>query len=329
MVVSPSRLTHSITTFPRESSPSTASSSAAPPPHAPSALFQGGERGGAVTNFDSLPSVVTWSTPQLATGAVRNRAATELRNRLSCDASSPGGTPLHRGGWMNSDCLVFQILSLLPPASRLRCRRVSRDWKRSVDDPLVWERVSFPPRIGPSSGDPPDGESEAEVRWGEAWAAGLERLARRCFSATRVLELPSMSAAVLEAVLLCAPMLRSLVVRGSGCTGRARLDENALVSVPDHMDSDERYHRSSLRAVCRANPNLRTLDFSCQPPGSWVAVHRLVDALHHAANLQELLLANCINVDDRIVNPLMKRAMRRVDVRGTSVTAVALARLAE
>ena len=98
---------------------------------------------------------------------------------------------------------------------------------------MVWEHVSFPPLIAPCSSlrtlsDPASGDtqaprpappaprplpaprprsaaadgaraaqdrmSEVEARWGEAWAAGLQRLARRSFAETASLDLPSMPA---------------------------------------------------------------------------------------------------------------------------------------
>jgi hypothetical protein len=89
---------------------------------------------------------------------------------------------------------------------------------------------------------------------------------------------------------------------------------------PSYLDSDERYHRSSLRALVRKCPNLTSLDFSLPTPGD-VTAHRLVDALHHAPMLTRLNVANCSNVDDRILIPLSRcKHLAYVNLYGTSVS---------
>lgn len=70
----------------------------------------------------------------------------------------------------------------------------------------------------------------------------------------------------------------------------------------------------------RRCPNLASLDFSLGAPGD-VTAHRLVDALHHAPMLTSLNVANCSNVDDRILIPLSRcKRLAYINVDGTSVT---------
>ena len=89
---------------------------------------------------------------------------------------------------------------------------------------------------------------------------------------------------------------------------------------PSYLDSDERYHRSSLRALVRKCPNLTSLDFSLPTPGD-VTAHRLVDALHHAPMLSWLNVTNCSNVDDRILVPLSRcKHLAYVNLEGSSVS---------
>jgi len=219
------------------------------------------------------------------------------------------------------DAIVAKILSHAPLRGRLLSRSVCHSWRASADEPSTWEHAHI---SGYTCSDQ------------DAFIDGLTSLAHRSLHKTTTLSIPTIPAHKVEALLSVCVSVSHLhiviledenthhsdyVISAISKASPPHLRHLKHALPPSLLDSDERYHRSSLRALARNCPNLRSLDFSLPSP-SEVAVHRLVDALHHCPLLESLDVSNCSNVDDRILKPLRARStpLSFINVRGTSLS---------
>uniref|UniRef100_A0A6U6E1L5 F-box domain-containing protein n=1 Tax=Guillardia theta TaxID=55529 RepID=A0A6U6E1L5_GUITH len=303
--------------------------------------WQQGGRGFVIvstTSWKSMPSVVTWTVAKDAIH-VEFLLATSVPDQRSISKRTVS--------WKFNEEIVIKILSITSVWARIRSRCVCRDWKRFADDPHAWEYAYFSSasgrwtREGTWEEDETGRCSAAQGRLEvdlhhlcvmdreEVFSRGIRQVANRCFSSTKGLSLPAMSTHDLEDILRSSPSLQHLHIdkrdHESSCNDNtlvaiARTCKN-LTSLKHHLpalhfDPDERYHRSSLRLLCKSN-SLRFLDFSSSDKNNEIAVHRLIDALYHVSAISHLSLRNCANVDDRIIKPLMERRIEFLDVRGT------------